>query len=325
MPGRDHPRAASSGTATGPRTITTAEAAPGRALAFWQDLISDTFVPLAATATTADPFRGRIVHTAVGQAELTTVRSSGQHVRRTPRLIARSSEEFVLASIQVSGLGEVRQGGRAALLRPGGMAFYDSTRPYTLDFPRSFEQLVVQVPRRSLPALAVERGTAIALGADSSGRLVADFFRGLARQAAIDPAGAAALAPHAIGLLVSALGLAAGAPRRPGPSTLDRERVLAHLAAHFADPRLDPDSVASACHLSRRTLFRLFEAEPESLGDVVRRLRVTAAECLLRAEPQLPLAAVAARCGFGGEPQLHRAFRALTGTTPAAYRRQAGG
>ncbi|SDO33110.1 AraC family transcriptional regulator [Geodermatophilus sp. DSM 45219] len=315
----------SAGVATRPRTLTTDEVTPGQAFARWQDLISDTFVPLVAAPTTGRPFRGRIVHSTVGQVQLTTVRAGGQHVRRTPRLIARSPEEYVLASIQVAGRGEVSQSGRTALLHPGGMAFYDSTRPYTLQFPAGFEQLVVQVPRRGLPAAAVERATGVALAADSSGRLVADFFRGLAHLSTTDPVGAAALAPHAIGLLTSALCLAAGSSPLPGPSALDRERVLAHLAAHFADPRLDADTVARACHLSRRTLFRLFEHEPESLGDVLRRLRVSGAQRLLRTEPRLPLAAVAARCGFGGGAQLHRAFRGLTGTTPAAYRRGGAG
>lgn len=306
----------------GTLTASTDHVPAGSAFAYWQDLICDTFVQLAAAPTTDLPFRGRIAHSEVGSVELTRVRSSGQCVRRTPRLIARSSEEYVLASIQVAGCGTVTQDGRTAPLRPGAMAFYDSTRPYTLHFPAAFEQLVVQVPRRLLPEGPVLRATGVALGATSSARLVADFFRGLARCHAHDPVGSAALAPHALALLTSALTLAGGTAR-PGerPSAVDRQRVLAHLAAHSADPRLDADAVARACHVSRRTLFRLFEGEPEGLGDVLRRLRVTAAQDLLRAQPQLPLATVGARSGFAGEAQFHRAFRAATGTTPAAYRR----
>ncbi|SNS54230.1 transcriptional regulator, AraC family [Geodermatophilus saharensis] len=311
------------GPGPGPVTVTTDSVRPAEAFAFWQDLICDTFVQLSASPTTELPFRGRISHGVVGDVELTTVRAGGQHVRRTPRLIARTREEFVLTSIQLAGQGVIAQDGREARLTPGAMAFYDSTRPYTLHFDGAFEQLVVQVPRRVLPACTLAGATAVTLGADSTARLVADFLRGLARQQATDPAGVAALAPHAVALLTSALALASGPPA-PSPAALDRERVMAHLAAHHTDPRLSADAVAEACHLSRRTLFRLFEIEPEGLGDVLRRLRVTSAQRLLRAQPALPLTTVAARCGFAGDASFHRAFRTVTGTTPAAYRRAAG-
>ncbi len=253
------------------------------------------------------------------------MRASGQLVRRTPRLIARSGEDYVLASIQIAGRGEVCQDGRVAPLVPGSMAFYDSTRPYALHFADNFEQLVIQVPRRALPTAAVGKATAVVIDAHSTGRLVADFFRGLARRTATDPAGSAALAPHAFGLLISALALAGGSPTDVAASAVDRQRVHVFLAEQCTNPRLSADAVAAGCYLSRRALFRLFEGEPEGFGDVLRRLRVMVAQVLLRTEPRLPLAAVAARSGFAGEAQLHRAFRSLTGTTPAAYRRTAVG
>lgn len=299
-------------------TWSTEAVAPVDAFAYWQDLICDTFVQLSATPTTPEPFSGRIDHVTVDDVELSTVRAAGQDVRRTPRLIARSSEEYVLTSIQLAGAGLVVQDGRMASLVPGAMAFYDSTRPYTLHFDGHFRQLVVQVPRRGLPGRVLERATAVALDPRGTGRLVADFFVGLSRLQAADPAGARALSPHALGLLTSALGVAAGAA--PSSSALARQRVLAHLEGHFTEPGLDVDAVAAACHLSRRSLFRLFADEPEGIAGTLRRLRVERAKVLLRADVRRPVAAVAVACGFAGEAQLHRAFRALTGTTPAAYR-----
>jgi AraC-like DNA-binding protein len=299
-------------------TWSTDAVASAEAFAYWQDLICDTFVQLSATPTTPGPFSGRIDHVTVDEVELSTVTAAGQDVRRTPRLIARSSEEYVLTSIQLAGAGLVMQDGRMATLLPGAMAFYDSTRPYTLHFDGPFRQLVVQVPRRTLPNRILDRATAVTLQPGGSGRLVADFFVGLSRLQAEDPAGARALSPHALGLLTSALGMAAGAVQ--SSSALARQRVLAYLDSHVADPALDVDAVADACHLSRRSLFRLFADEPEGVAGTLRRLRVDRAKVLLRAQPRRPVAAVAAACGFAGEAQLHRAFRALTGTTPAAYR-----
>jgi hypothetical protein len=103
------------GAATHLRVVTTEEVTPDEAFARWQDLISNTFVPLVAAPTTDRPFRGRVVHSPVGQVELTTVRANGQHGRRTSRLIARRADDYVLASIQVAGCGEVKSGlGRGA-------------------------------------------------------------------------------------------------------------------------------------------------------------------------------------------------------------------
>lgn len=304
-----------------PLAVTTDEVGPRQAFDRWQDLISDTFVPLAVAPTTDRPFRGRVVHSSVGPVELTTVRACGQHVRRTAGLISGSTDEFVLASIQVAGCAEVHQSDRNAVLEPGDMVFYDSTRPYTLHFPDRFEQLVVQVPRRGLPDKMVERGAGVGLRVDGTSRLIVTFLLGLARQAVHDPDGASALAPHALGLLTTALALAAGAGPVHGPGESDRQRVLAHLTAHFADPDLNADGVARAYHLSRRSLYRLFEDQPEGFGETLRRLRLTAAQQLLHAEPRLPVAVVAARCGFGGPAQLHRVFRSATGATPAGYRK----
>ncbi len=197
-----------------------------------------------------------------------------------------------------------------------------------LHFPDRFAQLVVQVPRRVLADTRLSGATAVPLDAGGSGRLVAEFFVGLARQCRADPAGAAALAPNAVGLLRSTLGMASGAAPGPVPAAalaLARERVLAHLRRHLADDMLDADTIAAACRMSRRTLFRLFTGDPDGLMGTLRRLRVERAEALLRAAPSRPLAAVAADCGFGGTAQLHRAFRLLVGTTPGAFRAAAGG
>ena len=74
---------------------------PSEAFDYWRDLISATFVQLTAQPLTAT-FAGSIDRVAVRDLDMTSVVASGQDVRRTKSLIASSSEEFVLASIQVS-------------------------------------------------------------------------------------------------------------------------------------------------------------------------------------------------------------------------------
>ncbi|MEJ2886939.1 AraC-like ligand-binding domain-containing protein [Actinomycetospora aeridis] len=287
---------------------------------YWRDLICDAFVQLSARPVLPGPFAGSITHRALDEVELSTVTADAQRVDRTRSLIARSHEDYVLASIQLEGFGEIRQDGRVAGLRAGSMAFYDSTRPYTLVFGDHFRQLVIQVPRSAVPAARVRDATAVAVEGVGPGRLVTDFFVGLAREAAVGRP-APGLAPHAVGLFEYALGLA-GASDEPGEAAV-RQAVLDAIARAAGEPGVSAEDIAATCHISRRTLFRVLSADGRSLRELLRHERVRRAKGVLRAEPRLPVAAVAVRCGFAGEAQLHRAFREVTGLSPGEFR--AGG
>src|SRR5262245_56477959 len=107
---------------------------PSHAFEYWCELICDTFVQLSAVPIKKCSFAGQIVHADLAALEISTVRAGGQQVRRTPRLIARAGEEYLLASIQITGQGRVEQDGRVAVLDPGSVAVFDSTRPYILHF-----------------------------------------------------------------------------------------------------------------------------------------------------------------------------------------------
>jgi AraC-like DNA-binding protein len=175
----------------------------------------------------------------------------------------------------------------------------------------------VQVPRARADERVLQRGTAVRVGGEGPAAAIVAFFRALAGH---DPS---PLGSQALSLFDAALDLAAGAGRPT--AAVDRERVLDHLRHAFRDPYLDAESVAHACHLSRRQLFRLFAGEPLSLAGELRRIRVGEARRLIGARPASPLAGLAAACGFASETQLRRAFRSVTGMTPREYRSGLGG
>jgi AraC-like DNA-binding protein len=301
----------------------TGDVASTDASAYWSDVVCDTFVGVAVRPDPGRPFEGRIEHSAVDGIGFSALTASAQHVARTRNRIRRDREEFFLANIQIRGEGRAEQNGRTARLAPGTMTFLDSARPYTLNFDRDFAQLVVKVPRSRLPGRSLAGATAVELTASGPGRLVADFLVGLDRLQQHDAAGAAMLVPHAIDLLDTALSWAAV---RTLPETtaeaLTLERIRRFVRRHAHDSDLTAESAAAACGISRRTLFRVLASDEESLTGMIRRLRVTHAQQLILANPARPLAVVAHECGFGGEAQLNRAFRAVAGTTPGAYRTQ---
>ncbi|MGQ4366144.1 AraC-like ligand-binding domain-containing protein [Streptomyces sp. SAS_272] len=302
--------------------LTTAVVPAAEAFAYWREMICETFVQLSAAPVAENAFSGRIEHVPVGELELSTVVAGGQVVRRTPSLIARSGDEYLLASIQLRGRGRVEQDGRVAELDTGEMAFYDSTRPYTLSFADEFRQLVVQVPRRDLAVRDTRALTARALGRCGPGQVVPAFFTALAEAARTSPQTSAPLLPHALGLLSAAASFAASGEPGPDPArALVRERASAIIRRRLADPSLDVAQVAAACRVSRRTLNRIFAPEG-GVAAAIRRARLERAKALLIEYPDRPIATVAAQCGFASESGFHRAFRAGFGTTPGGARGQ---
>jgi len=59
--------------------------------------------------------------------------------------------------------------------------------------------------------------------------------------------------------------------------------VLEFLRRNLADPSLDADAVAAACHVSRRTLYRI--VGPEGVAARLRRMRIEQARSMLLREP----------------------------------------
>ncbi|WP_405489302.1 helix-turn-helix domain-containing protein [Nocardia sp. NBC_00511] len=291
----------------------------------WEAHVSEAYVPLAVSPKPTDRFVGQIEHARYGDLDLTIVGSSSQIIQRTNRLIARTDDEFLLASIPTSGRGRLHQDGRVADVRPGSIVFYDTTRPYHWDLENEWEQVVVQVPLSRLrDRYAVsdpEVPTATAFSGDTAPGIVAQFFRGIAELQRSDPAGASLLAEPGLDLLAAAVVAAGGrTPREQSADALNRQRVLSFMRGHCADPDLGVERIAEGCSMSRRTLYRVFGEFEGGPGTVLRRMRIERACDLLRNAPQLPLSAVAKAAGFLTERSFYRSFRLEMGTTPGAFR-----
>ncbi|MFJ4776190.1 GlxA family transcriptional regulator [Streptomyces sp. NPDC088762] len=96
-------------------------------------------------------------------------------------------------------------------------------------------------------------------------------------------------------------------------------RLVDHISGH-PDGDLSTSALAALAGVTPRHLTRLFlEHLGEAPGRFVRRARAEAAAQLL-ATTALPMASVAARCGFGSAETLRQAFTSRYGIPPSRYR-----
>ncbi|GGK37494.1 helix-turn-helix domain-containing protein [Nocardia camponoti] len=294
----------------------------------WTTLIAASYYPLSFTATPTRPFHGRVTQGQYGVLGLSTVETSPQLVRRTASDIARNTDEYVMVSIQTEGNAVMSQDGRSTTLSVGDMAFYLSSRPYHFDLVTDASQIIVQVPVEQMRANGIENISALSgvkIAAANETSLVSRFLVDLAAMQAAAPEQAAAFASPAIPLLATAARLGLGGEVRAlspeSHTALIIEQVVAFVRGHYRDPDLTADTIAKACAISRRTLYRLFESDG-GIGQLVRQLRVERACALLRQFPDRPTWTVSHQAGFSSERQFFRVFRASVGMTPSEFRRR---
>ncbi|MEO5882531.1 MAG: helix-turn-helix domain-containing protein [Caldimonas sp.] len=309
--------------------VSTAEVDASQRVAYWTDLVCDTYVQLECDAAPgAHGIEGEIAADSLATLQLSRVTATGQIVRRTPAKIARASEDYFLVSIQTRGEGVVSQDGRDAVLAPGDFALYDSTRPYTLSFDAPFQQIVLMLPGKTLRTALrdTERLTATRVCGDrGAGHLMIGMIGTLAADIdTLAPESAVAVADSVTQILIAGLS-ALPAARRPPVSQLTayhREQIKAIVRERLRDPGFGVAELAASLRLSASTLHRAWGGEACSLSDWIWAQRLDAARRDL-CDPAFAargISEIAFAWGFNDAAHFSRAFRTRFGCTPRELR-----
>ncbi|MHA7268445.1 AraC-like ligand-binding domain-containing protein [Arthrobacter sp. HLT1-20] len=307
------------------------QTAVAHSFAAWHDLISRSFVPLHVRSSDPDHFHGRLRSRLLDELSIIEVTATGHSVHRTPSLIASSDRLYFKLNLQLAGTGILLQDKREAVLQPGDLAVYDTSRPYTLAFESDCRTLVLMFPHDALdlPAGSVGQLTATRMAADKGlGRMISPFMTQLADNLDVlsGPSGHR-LAHNTVDLLstlfAAELDQAERSPAHPHEELLGRVRRF--IEANLADPELSPASVASAHFISTRHLHNIFQEAGTTVAHWIRTRRLENCRRELR-DPLLshrPVSTIAARWGFLDAAHFSRVFRAAFGEPPSTYRRPA--
>lgn len=300
------------------QTISTASVEPSQRLAFWTDLVCDTYVQLDCDAAGGrSTVEGDIRADELASLRLSKVTASPQIVRRTAAKIAHASEDYFLVSIQTRGEGLILQDNRAARLAPGDFALYDSTRPYELRFDGPFQQYVLQLPgptlRTALRNTAALTASTVS-GQRGAGHLMIGMIRTLAADiATLAPASAHAVAESVTQILIAGLSALPAARQAPVShlTAYHREQIKACVRARLRDPTLSVATLAAQLRLSLSTLHRAWSGEACSLSEWIWAQRLDAAQHDLCDPNQSArsVSEIAYSWGFNDAAHFSRAFR----------------
>lgn len=296
----------------------------------WKHLVAESFVPLTARTEDVDGFQGRMRSRVLDRMSIVEVTATSHEVHRTPALIAQAHERYFKLNLQLEGTGMLIQDNREALLRPGDLAIYDTSRPYTLAFEDSTRIMVLMFPCEalSLPTDYVGQLAATRMpGSRGLSGIVGQFIRQLSGNLDVlnGPSGSR-LAANALDLVSTMLHAEMDiTPDRMKPQALLAVSIREYIEANLSDPLLSPASIAAAHFISTRHLHNVFHESGTTVASWIRTQRLEGARRELRdpLHAGKSVGAVAARWGILDAAHFSRTFRDAFGVSPSEWRRGA--
>ncbi|MBM0275380.1 AraC-like ligand-binding domain-containing protein [Micromonospora tarensis] len=307
----------------------------GERFGFWHDLVARESVPMRIHSAHAADFRARAEVINLGEVVLSSWRYPSLDMRRTGTFIRRSDPEMYQFALPLSGRGGVEQERRTNPFSPGHFAVVDTSRPHQSSHRGRSPQesllttLTILVPHQLIPVqsnkIAQLLGTNIP-ATEGMGMLLSQFVNQVMSHPEQYQDSDAPLLGTVVRDLLSAtvaqrLDLTDALPHEVRGHSL-RMRVQAFIDEHLGDPDLSPGTIAAAHHVSLRTLHRAFEAEDQTVAEIIRMRRLDRCARDLRDPLQRarPIHSIAVRWGFPTQAHFSRVFTAAYGMSPRAFR-----
>ncbi|MFY1687891.1 helix-turn-helix domain-containing protein [Plantactinospora sp. WMMB782] len=316
--------------------MSTRDKPPAERLDHWREMLSMSLGRVQVWSERPADFIASVRTVCLGAIDFSVYTLPSLRMARTRRMIRSSDAEYYKINMVLLGSGLVEQNRNTSVPGPGQLSFLDTSSPHDIRYAedpggRGGVALTVRVPHALLP-IPVDKarrlyGTCLDPRHVPLGAVLANHLTGLARHVdRLAPADAIRLGAVTLDLVaaVSAHRLELGAtlPYETRQQATYRQ-MLTFVESRLADPALSPAVIATAHHISLRSLHRLFEADGQTVAGWIRRRRLDRCRRDL-ADPELaglPIQAIAARWGFPSGGHFTRLFTSGVGMSPLAYRR----
>lgn len=296
----------------------------------WHDMVWRNYVPLQIKIAPHDNFAGQVALTQLGGVRVLTAGSRAQCIRRTPKLIAQDSEEYLMLGLQLKGSATIEQHARQAQLQAGDFVFWDTRQPYTIDFPRDWEMAVFQFPRSAFTfsPKSIDAFTALAFhGQKGVTQIASRLLMGIADEARYQTfEHDTPLLEHTLGILDYCINhKLSDCELPPNYNEVLLRRINGYIGANLQNPQLSATEIAQAHGLSLSQLYRVFQSQRATVGEHIRQRRLDRVryELVNPASRHLTIASVARKWGFLDTPHFNRVFKAQFKTTPQQIQNRA--
>jgi AraC-like DNA-binding protein len=297
---------------------------PGKALAYWRDVICENLLQMHIHSSHESTFFGHIEKHAFGSIQVNFISVSEQRVWRE-RTAASSAKDHLFHLIHVrQGVQLVQQYGRSLKVGAGDCLLIDCLAGFEFDFPEGVDAAVLEIRRDWLRGwLPAPEDAAARLidGRSGWGATLASALSNVTRASV----GATGLPPTVVAEQIVSLLALAVAHEDASPTTHKRallRRVTETIRERCHEPDLDPATVAAALCVSRRYIHLLFASAGTTFSHELYECRLRRAQRLLgdKRFDGLGIAEIAWNCGFSEPSHFTRRFRERFGSAPSAYR-----
>jgi AraC-like DNA-binding protein len=280
---------------------------PQERFEYWRDAARHLFLPFRVEREDIGPFQARSWMYDLCGIKITRTVSDPTVVIRTARDIAERDPESLTVVVSLRGHTTGRQADRTSSWGPGDITLWDSSKPYMTKALGPATVLTFALPKSMLRRDAARLSTQTALPIEAT-----SCRSGLVR-------------PYLCRLAESLLSLvpvlyASANPVLPGADLL--LQVKSYIEHNLSDAQLNADQVSQAHFISRRYLYRIFEAEQVGVSEWIRlrRLQQCASDLVDPARAHESVFGIALRWGFANPAHFSRCFRATYGLAPREYR-----